>query len=85
MANEPLDASLFTRSRQADYWNDFYQKPASVFEHTMVQRRDYAHRYIVTHVSKTVQCSGPRGAERVLLTEAPRGKRLSSHRSRSLA
>jgi len=53
MAHEPLDASLFTRPRKADYWNDFYQKPASLFEHTMVQRRDYAHRYIVTHVPKT--------------------------------
>ena len=55
MTNEPLDMSLFTKSRKADYWNDFYQNPASVFEHTMAQRRDYAHRYICGNFPKSAR------------------------------
>jgi SAM-dependent methyltransferase len=47
-----MDASLFTKSRKADYWNDFYENPTTQFEHSMVLRRDFAHREICAHVTK---------------------------------
>lgn len=43
---------LFTFARKGKYWNDLYERPASLFEHTMVQRRDRALRYICEHFGK---------------------------------
>jgi len=47
-----MDATLFTKSRKADYWNDFYENPTTQFEHSMVLRRDFAHRQISAQVPK---------------------------------
>lgn len=40
---------LFTFAQKADYWNDLYAAPASLFEHNMLLRRDYAADYITSH------------------------------------
>ena len=49
MAQPQTYTDLFTASRKANYWNDFYRNPSNLFEHMMVQRRDYAHKYIRDH------------------------------------
>lgn len=40
---------IFTFAQKADYWNDLYAAPASLFEHNMRLRRDYAADYIASH------------------------------------
>lgn len=45
-------SELFTLSRKGKYWNDLYERPSSFFDHTMVQRRDYATRYICSHCDR---------------------------------
>lgn len=46
---ENASQRLFTFSRQANYWNDLYLRPATLFEHHMCLRRDYAADYIRRH------------------------------------
>lgn len=41
MIHHPSDG-LFSFSKKANYWNDLYTRPNSLFEHFMCQRRDYA-------------------------------------------
>jgi ubiquinone/menaquinone biosynthesis C-methylase UbiE len=48
MAN-PSHRELFTVAQQAHYWNALYAQPASLFEHHMRLRRDYAETYIAAH------------------------------------
>jgi 2-polyprenyl-3-methyl-5-hydroxy-6-metoxy-1,4-benzoquinol methylase len=45
MINHTSDG-LFSFAKKANYWNDLYTRPSSLFEHFMCQRRDYAADYI---------------------------------------
>lgn len=40
---------LFTFSQKANYWNELYSHPATLFEHHMCLRRDHAAAYIRSH------------------------------------
>jgi ubiquinone/menaquinone biosynthesis C-methylase UbiE len=55
MTESQAYTDLFTASRKAGYWNDFYQCPSNLFETLMVQRRDYAHAYICRHFDRTAR------------------------------
>ena len=44
---------LFTFSQRANFWNELYEHPSSLFEHNMVLRRDYAKQYICAHFDKS--------------------------------
>lgn len=45
---------LFTFSQKANYWNELYARPATLFEHHMCLRRDFATDYIREHFAPTV-------------------------------
>ena len=47
--SEGASSGLFTFSQRANYWNELYEHPSSLFEHNMLLRRDYAKQYICTH------------------------------------
>jgi SAM-dependent methyltransferase len=47
--NRQANTTLFTRAERADYWNDLYEQPATLFDHTMIQRRDYTAAYVAEH------------------------------------
>jgi SAM-dependent methyltransferase len=55
MIQPHMSTTLFTKSERANYWNDLYQRPSSLFEHTMSQRRDYATRFILEHFDRNVR------------------------------
>ena len=44
-----IHRDLFTFAQKAGYWNDLYEAPASLFEHNMLLRRDYAAEYIASN------------------------------------
>lgn len=44
---------LFTFPEKAHYWNDLYEHPASLFEHNMRLRCDYAASYIAARFDKS--------------------------------
>lgn len=48
MANSTA-GGLFTFAQKANYWNELYDHPASLFEHHMLLRRNYASEYICRH------------------------------------
>lgn len=48
MTNQASDG-LFTFSQKANYWNELYSHPATLFEHHMCLRRDHAAAYIQSH------------------------------------
>ena len=49
MTDNRTYTDLFTKTHKAEYWDRLYEQPSNLFEHLMVQRRDYAHRYVCAH------------------------------------
>lgn len=47
-------SELFTFAQKARYWNDLYEHPASLFEHHMRRRRDYAWHYVASHFDRPI-------------------------------